>query len=468
MNVLFIIPPDSEVKDNKQIGSIFPRIGVAYIVSYLRQHSIDVGILDCKGEKIKYDEIRKRILSYNPDIVALTAFTEEIYEAVKVCKICKEININIITVIGGPHASAIPERTLSEFPVIDVVVYGEGEQTLLEIAELNGRKLDNVDGIAYRNEKHNIILNKSRENIKDIDSIPFPAWDLFSLDNYRGILTDKLNEKINSNVLELPILSARGCPYKCNFCYKVYGTTLRLRNPAKIVDEIEYDIKRYKANQFFFVEGTFGINKTWGVELCNEIIKRGLNNKIKWVAETRVDATEELLIKMKEAGCILVGFGVESGDSKIFENSGKGISMNQVRSAIGISKKLGFIVECFFIIGHPYETKESINKTIDFAEELDPDIFNLGIMIPYPGTEIQAMAEKGIGNYVLLSQNWSEYTKQRGGTLELKDISIDDLRKIQSRAYLRFYIRPRRIIKMLKTLPISKLLKISVSVLKGI
>lgn len=473
-SVLLIVPPQSEIKDVKQTGLKWLRTGIAYIAAYLRERDVIVKVLDCKGEEIDQKGALNRISDIRPDIIGISAFTEEILEAVKIFDGTKRIDKNIITVIGGAHASAIPEETLAEFENVDIAVFGEGEETLWdivkmrEIKDLTKRDLSTIDGIAYRNGKK-IIRNQPRSSIKNIDLLPYPAWDLFPLHEYKGITTITLSEKGFGDILELPILSARGCPYKCKFCYKAYGKGSITRDYLKVVDEIEFDINKYGTTQFFFTEGTFGANKKFSLNLCNEIIKRKLNDKIKWVAETRVDTVdEESLNLMKKAGCALLSLGVESGDTRILEKIGKGISKEQARLAVKMTKKVGIPVECFFIIGHPYETKESIQHTMDFAKELDPDQFNVGIMIPYPGTKIMEMAEKGEGNYRLLTKDWSEYTKQRGGPLELKDISITELRKIQSINYLRFYLHPKKLPYIIKNIPPMKLVKIGFDVLKNI
>lgn len=457
--VLLIIPYQKEVKDVKQTGSKWPRIGLAYIAGYLRERGVDVNVVDCRADNLDSTKLRRRIRKIKPDIVGLGPFTEEILDSVNVCTIAKKINPKIITVLGGPHASAIPKRTLEEFKAVDYVVFGEGEETILEVVK--GKKPEKILGLGHK-KRNKAILNKNRPLQKNIDKFPYPAWDMFPLERYRGILTIQLREETKGKELELPILSSRGCPFQCNFCYKSYGPSLRDRNPKLVVDEIEYDMEKYGATQFFFVEGTFGAVSSHGMEICDEIISRGLNKKIKWVSETRVDASEKLLKKMKEAGCVEVGFGVESGDQKILSESGKGISLKQVRKTIAAAKKIGLRVECYFIMGHPNDTLETINTTIKFANELDPDIFNIGIMIPYPGTGVRALAEAGQGNYRLLCDDWSEYTKQRGGPLELQNISIDELRKIQARAYINFYRKPHRVLKTLRALPMRKLFKIGI------
>ena len=466
--VLLIIPPQQKIIDVKQLGSKWPRIGIAYLAAYLRERGVAVGILDCKAEEIDMEGAVARISDFQPDIIGISAYTEEVHEAASVCQAVKKSHTDIITVIGGAHASALPERVLTEFGDIDIAVYGEGEETLWNIIQAKeDSELAKVDGIAYRGGE-GIIRNKPRALIKDIDSLPYPAWDLFPLELYRGITMPSLGAKGDSNTLELPILSTRGCPYKCNFCFHVYGNSARFRDYKKVVDEIGFLIDNYGATQFFFADGTFGIRKGDITGLCNEIIKRELHKKIKWTAPTRADAvTEESLRLMKRAGCLTCGIGIESGDSQILEDSGKGETKEQIKRAVAAARKVGLPIEASFIIGHPKETRESIQHTIDFIKELDVDMLNIAIMIPYPGTKVHQMAEKGEGNYRLLTKDWSEYTKQRGGPLELKDIPLRELRKIQARCYLRYYLRPKKWPYVLKTIPPSKMISIIIDLLRN-
>lgn len=466
--VLLIVPPQQKIIDVKQLGSKWLRIGIAYIAAYLRERGVTVGILDCKAEEIDMEEAVARITDFQPDVVGITAFTEEIQEAAGVCQAVKKSHKDIITVVGGAHASAIPEQVLAEFKDIDIAVYGEGEETLWHIVQAKEESdLAKVDGIAYRSGDR-ITCNQPRTLIKDVDSLPYPAWDLFPLPRYLGISMISLAAKGDSHVLELPILSTRGCPYNCNFCYKAFGRSARFRNYEKVIDEIEFHINNYGATHFFFTEGTFGVDKKQVTALCNELIQRELNKKIKWSAMLRADVmTEELLSLMKQAGCVKSGIGVESGDEMILENSGKGETKEQIRRAVAIAKRVGMPFEISVIIGHPRETRQSIQNTIDFAKELDVDIFNMAIMIPFPGTKVQQMAERGEGDYRLLTKDWSQYTKQRGGPLELKDIPISELRKIQARAYWQYYFRPKKILYVLKTIPPRKMISITIDLLRN-
>lgn len=457
-HVLLFTPPSSAIRDVIQMASTWPRIGIAYIAGYLREKGIPVTVLDGKSLGLSPDEIVQEIVRQKPDIVAAGPFTEEIMRTYDVLRRTKEYDPEIVTVLGGPHATAIPERTLLESRDIDIIVCGEGEETMGELASTEGKdSYGKISGIAYRHEGK-IRKTASRPLIADIDSLPYPAWDLFPLDVYRGRVTSASQEKSRNPYLELPLLSARGCPYQCNFCFKTFGNTLRNRDPLRVVDELEHNHNTYGITHTCFVEGTFAADPSIAHIICDEIIRRGLHRKITWLCETRIDRVdEELLRKVKSAGCEEVDFGVESGDEDILRHSKKGISIPEVKNTVRLAKKVGLKVACYFIIGHPFETRESIRRTYRLARELDPDIISVGIMIPYPGTAIMKMAEQGEGNYRLITTDWNEYTKQRGGPLETRDIGIQELRRIHSREYLKYYLRPSKLPVMWKTLPLRKI-----------
>lgn len=463
--VLLIMPPDLYAKDGLQTGSKFPRIGIAYIAGVLRSNGVEVSILDSEVLQLTLDDVAAKIREINPDVVGMGPFTEEIVAAYEICKIAKQINPKVLTVMGGPHASAIPERTLKESPFLDVVVFGEGELTLLEV--IKAASFEGVKGIAYRSGEA-IITNDPRDQISDIDDLPYPAWDLFPLDAYRGILNRNFSERAGPPILQLPIISSRGCPFKCIFCYKTLPG-FRDREVTKVVDEIEYNINTYGATDFFFVDGTFGVNRGQGEEICDEIIQRGLNSKIVFEVETRVNIVNEQFIKkLKRAGCVQVFFGVESGDPAMLKAMKKGITLEMAEKAVALAKKHGLITTCTFVIGLPNETKETIKRTYKFARKLDPDFMAVGIMIPYPGTHVCELAEKGEGNYRIISTDWRDYQKQRGGTLELKNLNSRQLRRIHDWEYMKYFLRPRKLLFLLKTVPTKKLLTTGIEVARSI
>lgn len=465
--ILLLIPPQ-KIRDVKQTGTVWLRISIGYLGAYLRNHGFNVKILDCKAEGLDMSQLKDKVSQYSPHFVGLSAFTEEILDVSKACTVIKKLDSKITTIVGGPHPSAIPSQTLEEFEDIDIAVSGEGEQTLLEIVQKEDLiELKDVNGIAFRQDGK-IIVTPPRQLISHVDSIPEPAWDMFNLNHYRGRETFSHCEKTDKDILELPILGARGCPFQCNFCFKVYGKSLRLRDPSLVVREMEDNIKKYGATGFFFVEGTFGVKESWGLEFCDILMAKGLHKKINWDANVRVDISHKLLSKMKDAGCRAVYFGIESGDENILKQSGKNISLDQIKKTVYNAQMLGFRTGCYFIVGHPNETFQQAKKTAMLARELDSEIFNLGIMVPYPGTKIYDMALRGEGGYKLLSKDWGIYLKQEGGVLELDKIPLAKLKKFQSQAYVRYYLRLKKMFFILRFFPLSKIIKISRSLMKNV
>ena len=458
--VLFNSPRINEKRDVLEMEGVYPRIGIASIAAFLKQRGIRVSILDPQIESSsrlgRIDYIHRKVKELQPDIVGIPAFTEEIYESALVAKIVKEVDPHPLIVVGGPHPSAMQDQVLQEFQWFDVAVVGEGELTMAEIAD--GASLDRVAGIAYR-QNTKIKMNPARAPIVSLDNLPKPAWELYNLNAYRGAsLSSGFKKK--TNILELPIEGARGCPFACNFCFRITGPNLRVISPERIVDEMERDIDEFHADTLFFVEGTFGANKKHGLAVCNEIIKRGLNEKITWSTGARVDTVdEELLTIMKKAGCSFIGFGVESGDPKILKSVGKYIHPEQSIAAFRLSKKLGIRTEANFILGHPGETYQSVMKTIKLAKKLEADEANFAILVPFPGTPIYEMASAEIGDIRIKTRDWRLYGKQLGEALDHKTLSSKTLAHLQAKAYREFYLRWSRFPNLLKKITIKRIIR---------
>lgn len=453
MKVLLIIPPRISVQDPAGAGEVFPRIGIASIAAYLESKGVEVKVIDSVAEGLTLKDVIKEVSKYDPRVVGVTVYTQEIIDAAKTAAAIKEIDPSIKIVIGGAHASALPVSTLKEFKSFDIAVFGEGEVTFFEVVRTveRGKSLKKLKGIAFR-YKDKVILNKCRPSL-DMDYLPMPAWHLFPLDKYRGHpITLHHKKSFLDRTLELPIESARGCPFDCIFCYK-FVSGIRFRNPKKVVDEIERNLNEFDATKLYFTDGTFGINKKNTIKLCNEIIKRGLHSKISWACGTRADIIDEVLLKkMREAGCTYVGIGVESGVERVLKTIRKGITLNQVRNAFKICNKLGIETGASFIIGHPYETKESILNTIKFARSLDTRIASFPVMVPFPGTKIYDMVQKGDGNYVYIAKNWNDYSTQAGNCIKLVNLPKKQLKRLQVKAYLEFYLSRGRIFYLTKLL----------------
>ncbi|HBF33598.1 TPA: hypothetical protein DDW35_03440, partial [Candidatus Sumerlaeota bacterium] len=337
--------------------------------------------------------------------------------------------------VGGPHATALPSRTLEEFPEFDFAIFGEGEDSLLELyrAVINGMAdFSAIDGLVWR-KNGAVVENAGRDWIEDLDRLPMPAWDLYG----------------PSDVYQ--IYASRGCPFQCIFCMRALGERPRLRSAKLVVDEFQTLVECYHAKEIDFSDETFTLRREWALEICAEIRKRGLHTKVRWFANGRVNTVDEDLLRtMREAGCVRIGYGIESGCQEILNAAHKGTNIEQIRKAIRASKRAGLKTEAFYILGFPGETRETAMKTIKFAASLNTTSAAFGIMVPYPGTEVAAMAARGEGGYRLLSNDWRDFDKHLGNALELKTLTRRELEGLQARAYLWFYIRNGRLLDLAK------------------
>jgi len=436
-----------------------PHIGLGYIASQiLTGTDKKVEILDMEVDGRGLEGLREVIEKREPVVVGVTAYTETIPSAHEVARTAKEVDETILTVVGGPHVIAVPEQTLKEFPYFDVAVTGEGEFTIIDILE--GVENEKIKGIAYRNDGK-IIRNEDRGFITDLDELHSPSWNIFPLHKYGGIWG------VSKDYLELPVITGRGCPNQCIFCQRPYGRVVRLRSIESVVDEIEYNYQKFDMRSIYFCDETFTLNKKRTAEICNEIIKRGLNDKIQWTCETRVNTVNlEILELMKKAGCHTVEFGVESGDPKILEVVKKNITVEQALNAFENAKSAGLRTYGNFIFGLPFETRESLNKTINLIRKLNPNHITVGILIPLPGTEVREMAEQGIGGLRIITDDWSSYGKQIGSALQLESLNRKELEDFRTKAYIVHYLRPSRIYEFLEIIDVKKIPYLAIDLLK--
>lgn len=379
-----------------------PLIGVAYIAAALQKNGYEVTVIDCPPLGITYDGLKQKIALFKPDIVGITSVTVTFSSAAQAAKVIKESYPKALIVLGGPHVTVLDEQIVRENPQVDVIVRGEGEQTMLELAGLvassNLTNLSKIDGITFLHQGQ-LLRTADRKLIQDLDELPDPAYNLFPLDKYRLY-----------GRLMLPITTSRGCFAKCSFCLapKMAGGKVRLRSPKHVVDELERAKKLYKPDAFTFHDDTFTADNERTIAICDEIKKRKIN--LPWDCSTRVDRiTKEILQKMKEAGCQLVSFGAESGNQKILNIMRKGTTVELNAQAIKWCKELGLSVTISMIIGYPGETEETLKDTFDFIKRTKPDDVHLSIATPYPGIELnKTVKEMGLR----MTDDWSHCDMQ--------------------------------------------------------
>lgn len=435
MRVQLINAPPFQVVERMYDTPDYVRLSLATLAGYLRPHGYDLNCVDAKFERLDHDAVLERVRRYQPDLVGLTAFTNEVKPCAEVARRIRRELPGVRIVLGGVHVTAVPERTLREFPEIDFGCVGEGEQTLLDLCNAlrDGTDMGTVDGLVWRSGEA-LVRNRPRQNIRDQDSIPMPAWDLLPA------------------AREYTVMTLRGCPFSCQFCANPNGRIVRKRSAERFVDEIEWLVEHMAPDRLFICDEIFSVDRKRTHRILDDLIDRGLHERVEWMAQTHVNfVDEDLFRKMKAAGAYMVGFGIETGDLAKLRSLNKGIrSYEKILEARRAAKRARLPVEAYFIIGQPDETYESARNTIRLARRLNPDLPIFGIMVPYPGTEVAAMAERGEGGFRIRSDDWNDYNKQLGDALEFANLTRRDLERLQLLGYLSVFVRNLRFVDLVR------------------
>jgi radical SAM superfamily enzyme YgiQ (UPF0313 family) len=407
----------------------FALLGLGYLAAVLEKNQYEVDVIDCQVLKLSFEEFRREIGKRQPNIVGITSTTLTYKSGLKLAKIAKEVHPDCLTVMGGPHVTFWDDKALEECPELDVVVRREGENTFLELAQRAeaGKSHHDVKGLTCRKDGR-IVRNPDRPYIENLDELPFPARHLWPMDKLREY------EDI------LYLATSRGCVYWCEFCatVRMHGRKYRMRSPENVVDELEYLHKTFNVKKFTFCDDAFTVDQSRTEKLCSEIMRRGL--KIEWNCGTRVDMiTKELLLKMKEAGCISVWFGVESGSQKVLDCMNKGISTEQTLRSLSWVREVGLKPVPNVILGFPGETKETAWETIKFVERISPDDVGFyNVATPFPGTPMYDLVkEKGW----LRITDFDKYDTTTP-VFETPLLSMSEMERLREAAFHHFYLRP--------------------------
>jgi anaerobic magnesium-protoporphyrin IX monomethyl ester cyclase len=397
-HVILVNPP----YPNGAPQSLFIPLGIGYLAAVLEKNQYEVDVVDCQVLRPTSKQLEAELIKSQPDVVGVTSSTLTYNPAIEIVKTTKRVLPNCLTILGGPHVTVLDEQSLNEVPEADIIVRGEGEQTMLELADLvsksNLKNLQEVNGITFR-KNGRIVRTKDRDLIQNLDELPHPAYDHFPLSKYKI-----------SGKMYLPIITSRGCPFQCNFCLatKMCGRQFRSRNPKKVVDELEWLRDVHGADAFAFYDDTFTFDRKRAYEICEEMKNRGFD--LPWDCRTRVDQiTPEILAKMREANCQLINFGVESGNQKMLDAMKKGTTVEQNAMGIKLAKDAGISVAISVVIGYPGETTDMLEQTFDFIRKTAPDYVYVCQAIPYPGTELYDLL-KELGWDV--STEWNHYDEQ--------------------------------------------------------
>ncbi|PKN00411.1 MAG: hypothetical protein CVU78_01295 [Elusimicrobia bacterium HGW-Elusimicrobia-2] len=433
--ILLIDPPwEIESSHNiwKNIGSCLPSLGLAYIASYLEKNGFGVSIIDCTAERIGLQRLKRLFgLMSPPAYIGLTATTPLIKNALLIADLAKVFFPNSKVIMGGVHPTVEPEESLLRESV-DAVVRDEGEETMLEIAR--GVPFRDILGLSYK-ENGEIKHNPPRPLIKDLNQIPAPAYHLLPMKKYYPAI---------GSYHRLPAMSmfaTRGCPGRCTFCYRTFGGKVRKRSAENIIEEVARLYKDYGIREISFYDDSFTAFKDVVFRFCELLKEKKL--KISWSCFTRADlVNKKLLLAMKQSGCHLILFGVETGDERIMRNINKRISLDKVVENVRFARRIGIDTRASFMLGNQGETEESVQKTIDFALKLNPSQLHFNIATAYPGTELYQWARE---NGYLLDESRYDYNMS-DVNLILPDISPERLKYYYNYAHRKFYLKPSTII----------------------
>lgn len=425
MKLLLIRPdrPETHLDDRnrslQRLGDMHQPIGLLYLATMLARKNIPVRICD---EQIAENH-QEMISAFRPDLVGITVTSPLMPKVAAITAYAKEKGCKVV--LGGPHISALPAESLRQTKA-DVAVCGEGEYTIVDLCEQ--KVWDTIAGIAYW-KNNEVTLNKKREPIADLDGLPFLSRELVDVQKYK--YDTELGFPLKPGELMFRILTSRGCPFCCSNCasHSIFGRKHRFRSPENIVAEIEEIKTKWHVRSFTFIDDDFTLNRQHLHNLCHLIIKKQLN--IQWVCIAKVGLSYIDMSLMKEAGCQMIGFGIESGSPKILSAIKKELNLADALSTFHDARKAGLKTRAFFIVGLPGEEEADFQKSVQFAYKLKPTYLWASIFLPLPGSDLYQNLPPDKKNSI----NWNQQNSYF--------YSSEKILQQRHRTFLkRYYVRP--------------------------
>lgn len=417
------------LKETKQHLGIIPPLSLTYVAAVLEKAGCMVELIDASALNLTKDQVVDRLNEFSPDFLGFTSTTIDFRHTLEWMNYIKK-KTNFPVIIGGIHMSVYPKETLTH-RAVDYGVIGEAEETLPQLLEylVSKKELNSVKGICYR-ENNRIVVTEKRPPTQDLDSCPFPARHLIPNERYYSLISKKKNFTA--------MLTSRGCPYKCIFCDN-QTILYRYRSPKSVVDEMEECHNIFKINEIDIFDALFSVDPNRVVEICREIKRRKL--EVDWSFRTRVDlVTADMLSELKEAGCIRIYYGIESGDTTILKDINKKINIETIKKAINLTKEKGIDTFGYFMIGNIGETEKTIKKTLDLMLGLPLDYVQISPVFAPPNTALYELLKKKINR-----DYWQEYalglTKQDLLPVYGTDLTEKEIKRYVRKCYLRFYLR---------------------------
>ena len=449
MRILLLNPPAKGKKEFIREGrctqekgawtTLWPPVTLATIGALLEAKGHEVEIIDAAAQAVSFGALQEKFKRTKYDLVVWSSATPSISNDLDLAEQIHTQSPESRTAVLGTHVSALAELCLESSPTLGFVVRNEPEETVVALAHAlqDGRGAADVPGISYR-DGSKLLHNPSRHFIQDLDRLPFPAWHHLDLGKYRLPLIGK----------RFLILSPlRGCPYPCSFCTArtYYGKKIRRRSIPNLMAEIEYDLKQFGVDHFLVWADTFTAERDYVIDFCRTVREKGL--RISWTCNSRVDTLDKPLLRaMADAGCWMISMGIESGSQSVLDQSNKGITLDQSRSAVRMAKSTGLRVAAHFILGLPGDTRETLDDTIDFALKLDLDLAQFYCATPFPGSPLYELAKR---------EGWIEGVEfeafnQDHAVMSFPALQPSTVNRYRSTAFRRFYIRPKIILRLLQ------------------
>ncbi len=430
---------------DERTRTLWPPIGLAYLATAVRRDGHQAFILDCARDLRSEDDIKFYLLNHNPDIVGLNVYTVTLRQCRRLASIVRTAIPSARLVLGGPHVSALPEKTLDSIPEADFAIRGEGEvplRKLLASLSTGENVFDTVPGLIYR--RNNTLRINDPYFAPDVTEYGIPAYDLINPSSYWSLRGMKKGQ--------FPVFFSRGCPFPCTFCAAkvTSGQQLRRRSFESIFDELGLLQNKYQVNNFIVYDEGFGTAKSFIMQFCERLKREGFTASFEMGTGIRLDQVdEELLTTIRQAGFnTMIALGIESGSERILKLMKKRTSLQLIREKVLLMRKMGFKPCGYFILGYPTETREEMEATIRLALELPLQEASFTAFMPLPGTE----ATRWLMENGELPPDFDFSSVTAGSiTYAPRGITLEELQSIRRRANLRFYLRPRIILPMLNS-----------------
>lgn len=439
------------IRPHSDVPAAPPPIGLMYLAGYLRSNNRRrIEIYDGRVKETGIDIIGDVIEAAAPDIIGITAFSMEAEQAHQIAHKAKEIYPSTIVVIGGPYASSEPHSAIED-KAVDFAVNGEGEvvfSRLLDTLE-SGGQYDDIGGLFFRRNGETVFTEPG-EVVENLDDIPFPAWDMIDLEEYFKPSASKrrLTNPIQMKKRGIPVVSTRGCPFNCTYCHNIFGRKLRKRSPENVIAELKWLKESIGVEEIEYIDDVFNLDLKRAKRIMDLMMEEKLNLKFSFPNGLRADCMdEELIDKMKEAGCYRVNYAIESGAERLQKQMKKNLKLERAMEIINYTAKKNISIGGFFMLGFQDETEEEMKRTIDFALKSRCHTASFFILTPFPGTE---MYQQAIDAGFDMEAIYSDYGAV---SANISKVPSDRILKMRRDAFRRFYFNPRRIWSIFRTTP---------------